>query len=474
MSAHGAKTVMPPSSSATGGPAAVPARVGSRWSWAAMGFLWLIYALNTNMRQWFQIVQPSLVEEFHLTPSEMGLYSGLLTMSLGLSAIALSPWLDRGGHGWARKYRHLPIVLCYSIFSLLTGVGALTGGFGAVFVFQLVKNLASGIGEAAEVTTVAEWWPLERRGFAQGLHHTAFPWGSLLGGLAISAVFGIFGSTHWRYVFVLLPWAMFPLFFFYWRFANARNYKLFVDDTRRSGLTPPLLQGADGATQHAAAGAFGRAIRNPNILVTALVSGLANFGYYGISFWLPLYLAFVAHYSLAKVAALSVLFTITGGIGQIVWGSISDRVGRKYSLVLMFLWLTVAFLLFRFSGDSVGALVAVQLFAGMATNGVYPVLYALASDSSEPGAVAIANGLNMGGLLLGGLGTVVVGVIIQWGGGYSSQTGFMVSLYFLSATMALAALLIALFTRETAGRYRHLDRALVSRESCHRSGFEAR
>ena len=447
-------------------------RIGSRWSWTAMGYLWLIYAMNTNMRQWFQIVQPSLVNEFHLSPSRMGLYSGLLTIALGVSGIGLSPWLDRGGHGWARKYRHLPIALCYMVFSILTGIGPLTTAFGAIFCFQLVKNLASGVGEAAEVTAVAEWWPLERRGFAQGLHHTAFPWGSLLGGLAISAVFGIFGSTSWRAVFLVLPWLLLPLLALFWRFSTAASYAGFVADTRRRGLTPPLLEGTDGATLHAAHGAFGRAVRNPNILVSSLASGFANFTYYGITFWLPLYLAFVAHYSLAKVAALSVLFTITGGIGQIVWGSISDHLGRKYSLVLMFLWLTVAFLLFRYAGESVGALVAVQLFAGMATNGVYPVLYALASDSSEKGAVGIANGLNMGGLILGGLGTVVVGAIIQWGGGYGSAAGFAVSLYFLSGVMALSAVMIALFTRETAGRFIHLDRALVSRQACHRAHVE--
>jgi sugar phosphate permease len=447
-------------------------RIGSRWSWIAMGCLWAIYAMNTNMRQWVQILQPSLVEDFHLSPSAIGLYSGILTMALGVSAIALSPWVDRGGHGWARKYRHLPIVACYLLFSVLTGIGALTTIFATVFAFQLIKNFASGIGEAVEVTAVAEWWPLERRGFAQGLHHTAFPWGSLLGGLAISLVFTLFGNHSWRLVFLILPWLVIIPFGLFWRFSNARNYAAFVADTRARGLTPPLAETVDGSDLHAAPGAFTRAVRNPNILVAALASGFANFGYYGLTFWLPLYLAFVAHYSLAKVAALSVLFTITGGIGQIVWGSISDRLGRKFSLILMFLWLTVAFSLFRFAGDSVGALVAVQLFAGMATNGVYPVLYALSSDSSERGAVAIANGLNMGGLILGGFGTVVVGAIIQWGGGFSSPTGFMVSLYFLAGTMALTALMLALFTRETAGRFMHLDRALVSRESCHRSGIK--
>jgi MFS family permease len=190
----------------------------------------------------------------------------------------------------------------------------------------------------------------------------------------------------------------------------------------------------------------------------------------GLSFWLPLYLAFVAHFDLALVATYSVLFTITGGLGQIVWGSISDRYGRKYSLVVMFLWLTVAFLLFRYVGEGVGVMILVQLFAGMATNGVYPVLYAMASDSSEKGAIAIGNGLNMGGLIIGGFGPILVGWLIGLGGGYQSPDGFMASLYVLAAIMLLAAVMIALFTRETAGRFRHRDRALVSVASCLRGG----
>ncbi|NPD65245.1 MFS transporter [Lichenicola cladoniae] len=450
-------------------PGGLLSRIGGRLSWAAMVYLWIIYALNSNMRQWFSIVQPSVVEEFHLTPATMGLYSGLLTAAVGVSGIVFSPLLAGGGRGWARKYRHLPIVLCYGIFSVLTGIGALTTTIAAIFAFQLIKNLASGIGEVAEVTAIAEWWPLERRGFAQGLHHTAFPWGSLIGGLAISAVLGIFGSTHWRYIFLILPFFLLPVFFFYWRFSTKDNYAGFVEDTRARGETPPLAE--DEQTHRAPPGAFWRTVRNPNVLVVSIASGFGNFSLYGLGFWLPAYLAFIVHYPLAKVAAYSVLFTITGGIGQIVWGAISDRFGRKLSLVLMFLWLTVAFSLFRFVGVGLGTMIAIQLFAGMATNGIYPVLYAMGSDSCERGTIAIANGLNIGGVILGGLGTVVVGVLIQWGGGYSSPVGFNLSLYFLAGTMALSAIMIALFTRETNGPFIHLDRALVSRESCLRNEY---
>lgn len=358
-----------------------------------MLWLWLLYGMNANMRSWIQTVQPAIVEEFGVGPTTIGWFSGGLTILLGVAALPISAWSDKGGHGWERKFRHLPVVAVYLAFSVLTGVHALTVGLLAVFLLQAVKNLASGGGEAIEVTAVAEWWPLERRGFAQGLHHTAFPWGTLIGGLGVAGVYSLFGSENWRVVWLTLPLLAIPIFALYWRFATQENYDRFVADTRARGLTPPL--GQQSADVPAAPGAVGRALRNPNVVIPSLSAGLANVGYMGLSFWLPLYLAFVADYPLAQVAALSVVFTITGGVGQIVWGFVSDRFGRKYTLVFLFLWLAVSFSLFRFVGSGLAALIVIQLITGVAINGVYPVLYAITSDSSEPGSIAIGNGLNM-------------------------------------------------------------------------------
>jgi len=166
------------------------------------------------------------------------------------------------------------------------------------------------------------------------------------------------------------------------------------------------------------------------------------------------------------VAALSVIFTITGGVGQIVWGVVSDRFGRKYTLIFLFAWLAVSFSLFRFAGAGLAALIVIQLITGVAINGVYPVLYAITSDSSEPGSIAIGNGLNMAGMLVGGFGAIVMGQLIQVGGGYSAIRGFNLGLNFLSGVSLLTALLLLLFTRETIGWMFSRDKALVSRERC--------
>ena len=444
--------------------------LGGPVSWQAMLWLWLVYAMNANMRAWIQTVQPAIVREFDVSPTTIGLFSGVLTILLGVAAIPVSLWSDKGGHGWERKHRHLPVVAVMLVFSVLTGVGALTTTFAAIFVFQAVKNLASGGAEAIAVTSVAEWWPLERRGFAQGLHHTAFPWGTLLGGVGASVVLSVFGPQGWRYVFLILPLLVIPFFALYWRFARHASYQRFVDDTARRSLTAPLGDAAGAEELAAAPGAVGRALRNPNVLLCGLSTGLANVGFMGLTFWLPLYLSFVADYPLAQVAVYSVLFAVTGGVGQILWGWVSDRFGRKYTLVLLFTWLAVSFTLYQFVGTSLAVLVVVQLTTGLAINGVYPVMYALTSDSSERGAIAVGNGINMAGMLVGGLGAIIMGYLIGVGGGYSSTTGFLYGLYFIAGVSLLTAVLVLLFTRESTGWMYSRDRALVSRERCLRSG----
>lgn len=444
--------------------------LGSPVSWQAMLWLWLVYAMNANMRSWIQTVQPAIVREFDVSPTTIGLFSGVLTILLGVAAIPVSLWSDKGGHGWERKYRHLPVVAVMLAFSLLTGIHGLTTTFAAIFVFQAVKNLASGAAEPIAVTSIAEWWPLERRGFAQGLHHTAFPWGTLLGGIGASVVLSIFGPQGWRYVFLILPLLVVPFFIGYWRFAKRASYQKFVEDTRLRGMTAPLGTARGAAELKAEPGAVRRALANPNVLLCGIATGLANVGFMGLTFWLPLYLSFVADYPLALVAIYSVLFAVTGGIGQILWGWVSDTFGRKYTLVLLFTWLAISFTLYQFIGQSLAVLVVVQLVTGLAINGVYPVMYALTSDSSERGAIAIGNGINLAGMLIGGFGAIVMGYLISLGGGYSSTTGFLYGLYFIAGVSLLTAILILLFTRESTGWMYSRDRALVSRERCLRSG----
>jgi sugar phosphate permease len=434
-------------------------------SWMALLLLWLVYAMDANSRQMFFSVLPSITKEFGTRAATIGLYATVITMSTALIAIPAMVWADKGGHGWRRKYRHLPIVIGYTCFTCLTGFNVLTGTIGVLVAMQVLSHAFGGAGEAIEVTSLAEWWSKERRGLALGIHHTGYPWGTLIGGFAISGLLSIYGPENWRIAFQLFPIPMVIVFALYWWYASEKRYDKLHAHITEAGETPPLspdLEHGAGAPK----GSFGVAMRNPNIGVIALVSLLAIVGYFGISFWLPQYLAFVAHYNFAEAAAYSVLFTITGGIGQIAWGWISDRLGRKLCLMIVFVWLALGMWLFKFSYMGLGTLVAIQLFAGFALNAPYILVYAIAFDSTKTGTTGVAGSIINVGIYLGGFGPYVIGALIGAGGGFGHASGYNNALHFIAGLMGIAFLLTASFTRETTGWFRTHDRALVSKQAC--------
>jgi MFS family permease len=434
---------------------------GSKYSWLAMLALWLVFAMNSNFRNFFFLVQPPIIAEFDTDATTMGLIAAIITLAQSVLVLPGSAWSDRGGHGWARKYREIPMALGYMIFSILTGIKGLTQSLTSITILQAIKNMFGGAGEAIEVTAISEWWPLERRGFAQGLHHTAYPWGTLLGGFAVSGILAAFGPENWRYVFLILPWVTLPVLAFFWLYSRQRRYRVMVEETRQAHLTPPDIgEEEEGAPP----GALKRTLKTPNVLVAAICSAIGVGMYTGITFWLPLFLSYIGQYDPASVAWQSVVFTVTGGVGQIAWGSISDRLGRKYALIACLLWLAVGLVLLQFTAINLVLLVVIELFAGLATNGMFPVLYTFSSDSSERGTMGIANGMQMVGQGIGG-GTVplILGGLITLGGGFYSEAGYLYGLYFMAGLVVLGAIMVTLFTRETIGIFKDRDRALISR-----------
>ena len=434
----------------------------SMYSWIAMLALWLVYATNSNFRNFIFLVGPPIITEFSIDSETWGLLTAIMTLAQSVLVLPAAAWSDRGGHGWARKYREVPLALGYMVFSILTGIKGLTQSLTSITILQSIKNAFGGAGEAVEVTAVVEWWPWERRGFAQGLHHTAYPWGTLLGGLGVSAILAYFGPENWRYVFLILPWMTVPALVFFYLFSTRRRYRAMVEDTRQEDLTPADIGGdeEEGTTP----GAVKRTLLAPNVLIAGIISAIGVGMYTGITFWLPLYLSNIGGYTAASAALASVVFTITGGVGQIAWGGVSDRIGRKYALIFCLVWLTVGLVLLQFTTISLFVLIVIQLFAGLATNGIFPVLYTFASDSSASGTAGAANGLQMVGQGIGGAITpLVLGQLIGIGGGFQSAAGYLWSLYFMAGLVVLGAILVALFTRETIGIFKDRDRALVAR-----------
>ena len=203
---------------------------------------------------------------------------------------------------------------------------------------------------------------------------------------------------------------------------------------------------------------------NPTQL-TMVISGFFICGsYWVLAGFLPLYIYYVGKYSAAETAAYAVFFTLTGGLGQIVWGALSDKVGRKFSFIIIFAWYVVgAFLLKEYALVSLAALIGTQIFLGCATNAPYPIYYAVVYDVADRRIKGLGMAFMDVAFYAGALLLLLTGALIEWGGGKTSPTGYYWVIYMLMAIYALNIVLVLLFSRETKGWFYKKDWALVSR-----------
>ncbi|HHC3757291.1 MFS transporter [Klebsiella pneumoniae] len=391
-------------------------RLIHRFSWVSLLVCWLIWVLNAYDREMILRLGPVISKEFSLSPEQWGNIVALIMVALAVLDIPGSIWSDRYGSGWKRARFQVPLVLGYTALSFISGIKAISHGLTAFVLLRVGVNLGAGWGEPVGVSNTAEWWPKEKRGFALGVHHTGYPIGALLSGVVASLVL----YQH-------------------------------IDS---QGLTRPATQESSHVAKGEGMKTFLRTLRNRNISLTAGNTLLTQIVYMGINVVLPPYLYHVSGLSLAASAGLSIIFTLTGTLGQVIWPWLSDSFGRKRTLIVCGLWMSIGIALFYFA-TNMPRLIAIQLFFGLVANAVWPIYYAMASDSAEERATSTANGIITTAMFIGGgISPLLMGWLIQFGGGWENPAGYIYA-FFTMAGCALLGMLLQLMTTDKTPRKAH-------------------
>lgn len=416
-----------------------------RHSWVSLLVCWMIWILNAYDREIVLRLGPTISKNFDLSADQWGTVATVIMLALALLDIPGSMWSDRYGGGWKRARFQVPLVLGYTAISFLSGFKALSGNLATFVALRVGVNLGAGWGEPVGVSNTAEWWPVERRGFALGAHHTGYPIGAMLSGLVASFVIGTFGEENWRYVFFFAFVVALPLMIFWARYSTAQRITELYVDIAAQGMTAPDSAPPSQVKGHAWR-TFVATLRNRNIALTAGSTLLTQVVYMGVNIALPAYLYNIAGLSLAESAGMSVVFTLTGILGQLVWPSLSDIIGRRITLIICGLWMAVSVGAFYFA-STMTLIIVVQLLFGLVANAVWPIYYAVACDSAEPSAISTANGIITTAMFIGGgLAPVLMGSLISMGGGWTSLHGYSVC-FLVMAGCALGGALLQLFCR---------------------------
>jgi MFS family permease len=230
----------------------------------------------------------------------------------------------------------------------------------------------------------------------------------------------------------------------FWRkYSTADKIDTLYADIETKGLTAPEV-----ITEQAERpkGVLRKVLATPQITGTAVTTMLTQIVYMGVNTVLPLYLHNIVGLSLAESAGLSVVFTLTGIIGQVLWPTLSDLIGRRITIVICGVWMAISVGCLYFATTSI-LVVIVQLAFGLVANAVWPIYYATASDAAPDGGTSTANGVITTAMFIGGgIAPVLMGRLVGLGGGWEESTGYVYT-FLCMAAFALIGALISLAIR---------------------------
>uniref|UniRef100_A0A8C1ZNZ8 Glucose-6-phosphate exchanger SLC37A2 n=1 Tax=Cyprinus carpio TaxID=7962 RepID=A0A8C1ZNZ8_CYPCA len=232
----------------------------------------------------------------------------------------------------------LPLRYYLSSGMILSGI--FTALFGLGFYWQIhslwyyclvqaLNGLVQTTGWPAVVACVGNWFGKGKRGFIMGIWNSHTSVGNILGSL----IAGVYVSSAWGLSFIvpgIIIAAAGVICFLFLVESNVEQEPLLRNSSSNEEIFSANTSTAvETVEDHTEAISFCGALRIPGVVEFSLCLLFAKLVSYTFLYWLPLYIANVAHFDPKKAGDLSTLFDVGGIVGGILAGLISDYSGGR-------------------------------------------------------------------------------------------------------------------------------------------------
>jgi MFS family permease len=269
-----------------------------------------------------------------------------------------------------------------SFFMLVTGASMLLSGLVTSYPVALAARTLTGIGSAGAnipvMALVAVWFVPGRRGLATGITVSGSSFGLVITGLLVPVILRRFGSEGWRqawFVFAAFAFLMAVLAFVLLRNSpadkgcvqvggavhgtgEAVGEKTAADRSERLSGTVPLGRECGGPRLN-----WSVLYRSRQIWHLAGIYILFGFSYVIYATFFVDYLTSEAGFEIQRAGSLWSAIGMLSVASGFIWGSVSDRLGRKYGLALVFLIQATSYALFGLWRGVPGSYLSALLFA---------------------------------------------------------------------------------------------------------------
>lgn len=310
---------------------------------------------------------------------------------------------------------------------LVIGISLFLTGFSESFSFAFIMRLISGMGNGSSYVPImalpAAWFVMKKRGLATGIVSGGIGVGLFLSGIILPPIISSFGRDGWRYAWFLMGIIVFIFSFVCYAFLR--------NNPKEKGLS--MYGGEEeqkGGPKVTLFSAFRDIVVEPEIWKLGCVYFMYGFSYI---IYLTFFVAYltkeigVAPVTAGKMFAVLGLFSIFCGV---IWGGISDILGRRYGSLLAYITLALSYILLAFWKDTAVFYISAIIF-GIAAWSI-PTIMAAASGDAVGGRLAPA-GLGFITLFFG-IGQALGPVI---GGWLKDSTGTFTNAFLLATIVSL-------------------------------------
>ena len=277
----------------------------NRYRYYVLALLTLGYVFNFVDRQVMTILIEPIKTEFGATDTQMGLLSGLaFALFYATLGIPVARLADR----WSRRN---VLAISMTTWSAITALCATATGFWHLLLLRIGVGIGEAGGTPPSQSLLADYFPPEKRAFAQGVLATAPNIGilvGLFGGALIAEAYG------WRSVFLIfgIPGVLLAVLI-----------QLTIKE-------PPKVREAQSQVDQGLFSALGRIVRLPSFKHIMVGVGFTGIAGYGLGVWSPSFLVRVHGMSLVDAGLyLGLIGVFGGGFGTIFSGLLVDALARR-------------------------------------------------------------------------------------------------------------------------------------------------
>ncbi|MFP5247699.1 MAG: MFS transporter, partial [Thermoanaerobaculia bacterium] len=354
------------------------------WMLDAMDFLLFTFALLP------------IQKEFGLTKQQASLPIVIALIASAIGGIAFGRIADRIG-----RVRAMTISIL--LYSLATAGMATAQSLWQLVAWRVLVGLGMGGEWSCGSVLVAETWPAKHRAKAMGLMQAGWAIGALIAAALSALVLERYG---WRVLFLIGALPAVLAFFI-----------------RRTVEEPEIWRAREETSRWSEI--FSPQYRRRTVLAT-LVASSVLVGYWGVTSWLPAFLASPvaeggAGLTITKSAAWLIVLQLGAFFGYVSFGWIADKIGRRPAFTFFMIAATAVVPIFAFGARSPMTLLLIGPLVGYFAHGYFSLFGAMLAELFPTRIRASAQGFcyNAGRLVSAAAPYAIGAAATKYGLGFS-------------------------------------------------------